>query len=172
MVIHIGATDKSGISNPIQELVEKRDGKELRLGKRLVGWNLKETIALRGQGLSQAQIQKYVRHFAAQRHVVFEHGFPSAKLDAYIALAREIRDYHFAFLDTPLQNGASIQALLKEQFRSASCQFVTLRPARSVQQIEALLLSAPIILRSYDPLVLPEPARRRLPIVRKTEKAA
>lgn len=172
MVIHIGATDESGISSPIQQLVEKRDGRELHVGKRLIGWNLKDTIALRGQGIPQAQLQKYVRHFAAQRHVVFENMFPPAKIDPYIELAREIREYLFAFLDAPLPESTSTQAQLKTQFLTASCKFVTLRPARSVQQLEVLLLAAPVVLRSYDPLVLPEPARRKLPIVRKTENAA
>jgi len=171
MVIHVGAND-SGISSPIQQLIEKRDGRELRLGQRLIGWNVKDTIALRGQGLPQAELQKYVRHFAAQRHVVFENIFPSAKIDPYIELARELRDYLFAFLDAPLPGSTSAQAMLKAQFLNASCNFVTLRPARSVQQLEVLLLAAPFVLRSYDPLVLPEPARRKLPIVRKTEKAA
>jgi len=172
MVIHIGATDESGTSNPVQQLVEKRDGRELHVGKRLVGWNLKDTIALRGQSIPQAQLQKYVRHFAVQRHVVFESVFPAAKIDPYIELARELREYLFAFLDEPLPESTSAQALLKAQFLTASCKFVTLRPARSVQQLEVLLLAAPVVLRSYDPLVLPEPARRKLPIVRKTENAA
>ena len=170
MVIHIGATGDSGISSPIQQLVDKRDGKELRLAKRLIGWNLKDTIALRGQGLPQPELQKYVRHFAGQRHVVFENMLPPEEIDPYIALARELRDYLFAFLDVPLPECMSAQ--LKAQFLSASCKFVTLRPARSVQQLEVLLLAAPFVLRSHDPLVLPEPERRKLPIVRKTEKAA
>jgi hypothetical protein len=173
MVIHIGAKDESGDSSTIQQLVEKRNGRELRLGRRLIGWNLNDTIVLRGQGLSQTQIQKYVLHFAAQRHVVFEGVFPAANIDPYIGLAREVRDYLFAFLDTPQQERWSTQALLKEQFRNASCKVVTLRPARSVQQLEVLLLSAPTFLGSYEALVLPEPARcRRRAIVRKTEKAA
>jgi hypothetical protein len=172
MVIHLGATDESGISSPIQQLVEKRDGRELHVGKRLIGWNLKDTIVLRGHGVPQAQLQKYVRHFAAQRHVVFENVFPQAQIDPYIELARDLRDYLFAFLDAPLPENTSTQALLKAQFLTASCKFVTLRPARSVQQLEVLLLAAPVVLRSYDALVLPEPARRKLPIVRKTETAA
>ena len=172
MVIHVGASDESGFLSPIQQLVEKRDGRELRLGKRLIGWNLKDTIALRGEGLPQAELQKYVRHFAAQRHVVFENIFPPQKIDPYIELARELRDYLFAFLDAPLRESTSTQAMLKAQVLNASCNFVTLRPARSVQQLEVLLLAAPFVLRSYDPLVLPEPARRKLPIVRRTEKAA
>jgi hypothetical protein len=173
MVIHIGATDESSTSSAIQQLVEKRDGKELRLGKRLIGWNLKDTIVVRRQGLSQAQIQKYVRHFAAQRHVIFEDALPPTNIDPYIVLAREVRDYLFAFLDLPQPEIRSTQAQLMEQFRSASCKVVTLRQARSVQQLEVLLLSAQTVLGSYDPLVLPEPARRKArPDVRKTEKAA
>jgi hypothetical protein len=172
MIIHIGATDESGVLSPIQQLVQKRDGKELHVGKRLIGWNLKDTIALRCQGIPQAQLQRYIRHFAAQRHVVFESPFPAAPIDPYIELARELRDYLFAFVEAPVQKSASAQALIKAQFLTASCKVVTLRPARSLPQIEVLLLAAPIVLRSYDPLVLPEPARRKLPIVRKTETAA
>ena len=106
--------------------------------------------------MSQNLIQKYVHHFSTQRHVIFEAVFPTANIDPYVALAREVRDYLFAFMDTSLRENRVIQVHLKQRFQNAACKVVTLRPARSVQQLEVLLLSARMVRGSSEPLVLPK----------------
>ena len=173
MVIHIYAADGSDTPSTVEQLVEKRNGRELHLGKRLIGWNLNDTIAICRRAVPDAQVQQFVRHFASQRHVVFEDAFPAASVEPYTVLAREVKNYLFAFLDTAAQERWAAQALLKNRIRSASCEVVTLRAARSIQQLEALLLSAQMVLGSYNPLVLPEPPRRTARAsTRKTSKAA
>jgi hypothetical protein len=174
MVIHIRNTDGSGTSKTIEQLVEKRYGKAIVLGKQLIGWNLNDTVVIRSEGLSQSVLQKYVRHFATQRHVIFEDVFPAANIDPYVAMARELRDYLFAFMDTSLRENWLTQVQLKQRFQSAACQVVTLRPARSLQQLEVLLLSAKMVHGSSEPLVLPKMTLRRsqTSTLRKAEKAA
>jgi len=119
-------------------------------------------------------IQKYVRHFSTQRHVIFENVFPASNIGPYVTMARELRDYLFAFMDTTLRENWLTQAHLKERFQNAACRVVTLRPARSVQQLEVLLLSAKMVRGGSEPLVLPKTTVRRgqSPVVRRTEKAA
>lgn len=169
MVIHVDVAAESATPSPTQQLADTKNGREIRLGKRLLGWNLNDTVVLRSQGLSQALIENYVRHFAAQRHVIFESDFQHSKLDPFIALARDVRDYLFAFVETQALQGNSTRAI-KETVLRASCNVVTLRPDRSVQQLEVLLLASPLVLGSYEPLVLPQAASRTSS--RKTEKAA
>lgn len=162
MVIHVRGSDELRSSMLIQQFVEKRYGRDVRLGRRLIGWNLNDTIVIRSAGLSAAQLQRYVRHFAPQRHVVFDSCFTPAASNSYFAFAREMRNnYVFAFLDAPLGQSQALQTRFKEQIQSTPCEVVTLTPARSVQQLEVLLMSAQRVFRSDEPLVLPEPTRHR-----------
>ncbi|HLW37302.1 MAG TPA: hypothetical protein VKR99_02615 [Candidatus Eremiobacteraceae bacterium] len=174
MVIQLCGVESSDALAPIPQLVEKRYGKEIRLGNRLIGWNLNDTIVVRSEGLTPSQLSKFVRHFATQRHVIFESLSPPKNIGPYVSLARELRDYLFAFVDSPLAEHLRAVERLKEQFQNAPCKVVTLRPARSVPQLEVLLLSAKPVLRSYEPLVLPAAAIRRTTssAPRKTQKAA
>ncbi len=162
MVIHVRGSDELRSSTLIQQFVEKRYGRDLRLGRRLIGWNLNDTIVIRSEGLAAAQLQKYVRHFAPQRHVVFNSCFTPGLSNRYFAIAREMRtNYVFAFLDAPLGQAQALQTRFMEQIQSTRCEVVTLTPTRSVQQIEVLLMSAQRVFRSDEPLVLPEPTLRR-----------
>lgn len=174
MVIHIRGTKTSDTSTMLAHFVERQRGRELRLGKRLIGWNLNDTIVMRSEGVSATKLQQYVRHFAPQRHVVFDHQFPAAAVERYFSFAREMRNYVFAFLKTPTGEHYALQKQLKERAKNASCEIVTLNPDRSIQQLEVLLLSASRVLGTDDPLVLPEAPARRLtrPSVRKTPEAA
>lgn len=174
MVIHIRGANASDTGTMLLQFVERQRGRELRLGKRVIGWNLNDTIVVRSEGLSAAQLHTYVRHFAPQRHVVFDHVFPAAAVEQYFSFAREIRNYVFAFLKTPSGSQCLLQSRLKERAKNASCEIVTLNPDRSVQQLEVLLLSAARVLGTNDPLVLPKTPSRRAPRAgtRKTATAA
>jgi hypothetical protein len=161
MVIHIQGDNARDTSTMLSRFVERQRGRELRLGRRVIGWNLDETIVMRSDGVSAAQLQKYVRHFAPQRHVVFDHSFPPAALDEYFAMARELRTYMFAFMKPPAGANCPLQSELRERAKHASCEVVTLNPERGIQQLEVLLLASPAVLGTEEPLSLPEaPARR------------
>ena len=182
MVIQIRGTDDSGKSVIIQSLIEKRNGREIRLGKRIIGWNLGETIIVRSDGASHAEVRRLVRHFAPQRHVVFEAGIPPSDTRSYLSLAKEVRGYMFAFVNTPLQiclrnARTDVQAhelrednlreqwvaqhKQKELLKSSGCEVVTLQHDRALQQIEVLLMAAQTVPGSYDAITLPKAAPRR-----------
>lgn len=174
MVIHVRGASASDTGTMLQQFVERQRGRELRLGKRLIGWNLNDTVVVRSEGLSAAQLHNYVRHFAPQRHVVFDHVFPAAAVERYFSFAHEMRNYVFAFLKPPSGEQCPLQNRLKERAKNASCEIVTLNPDRSGQQLEVLLLSASRVLGTDDPLVLPETPSRRVARsgTRKTQTAA
>ncbi|MDQ6767938.1 MAG: hypothetical protein M3Z41_09040 [Candidatus Eremiobacteraeota bacterium] len=194
MIIQILGAHGFGQTTAFEHFIEKRNGSELRLGKRLIGWNLRDTVLLSTGGVSQNELRGYVRHFAAQRHVVFESPLMPAKSDPFLGLAREVKDYLFAFIDTPFEiwlrniraqsDSADLSEQLvreqwlrqlkhKEQFRNEGYGVVTLRHGRSIQQIEALLLSARFVSGCYEALTLPKLTRpRRASGSAKTTKAA
>ena len=161
MVIHVRGSDESEMAAIIQRFADNRHARELRLGRRVIGWNLSDAVVIRSEGLSAATLQKYVCHFAPQRHVVFSRGVPEAECDRYFAVARDLRNYVFAFLDARAAEQRAEQMRLKERVRGASCDIVTLSPDRAIQQLEVLLMAAPLVLGSTEPLVLPQPERRR-----------
>lgn len=182
MVIQIRGTDDSGKSAIIQSLVEKRNGREIRLGKRIIGWNLGETIIVRSDGATHGELRRLVRHFAPQRNVVFEAMIPPRDTGSYLSLAKEMRDYMFAFVNTPLQiclRNARIDAQghelrednlreqwlaqhkQKEQLKTAGCEVATLQHDRALQQIEVLLMSARPVPGSYEAITMPKAAPRR-----------
>jgi hypothetical protein len=161
MVIHVRSTDEASSTTLIRHFVENRHGRELYLGKRLLGWSLSDAIVLRSEALSSSLVQRYVRHFAAQRHVLFSRCFTPTAANPYLALAHELRNYMFAVLDPCAADGQSFQARLKKHIKSPACEIVTLTPARGVHQLEVLLMSSPRVLRSDEPLELPEAAGAR-----------
>lgn len=173
MVIHLSAGNAMARSSPMQQLVESRGSEELRYAKTAIAWSLRDAVVMRAEGLPATQLQKLVRHFAIQRHVLVEKELQRTTLTSYIALAKEIRDYFFAFIEAPLPAIPPREVHLKERILAAGCKIVTLRPSRSLQQLEVLLLSAPRVLGSYEPLVFPDVKRRTARAnTRKVQKAA
>src|SRR5579872_2835162 len=171
MVIHVRGANAPDTDMMLQRFIERQHGRELLLGKKLIGWNLHDTVVVRSAGLTAAQLQEYVRHFAPQRHVVFDHMFPAAAVDRYCSFAGELRNYVFAFLKRSRSEPCPVQNQLKDRAKDTRCEIVTLNPDRGVQQIEVLLMSASPVLGTDDPLVLPQARRRRTSRV-KTRKTA
>jgi hypothetical protein len=172
MIIHIRGDEALDTGAMLARLVERQRGRELRLGRRIIGWNLDDTIVVRSEGIALAQLQRYVRHFAPQRHVVFDHRFPAAAADQYFAFARELHDYVFAFMKTPSAECLGLQNQLKAQAKHAGWEVVTLNPDRSIQQLEVLLMSAAPAIGTEDPLTLPEAPARRVAARRTPRKTA
>jgi hypothetical protein len=174
MVIHVRSTDEASSTTLIQHFVENRHGRDLYVGKRLLGWSLSDAIVIRSEALSSSLVQKYVRHFAAQRHVLFSRCFAPTAANPYLVLANELRNYMFALLDPATADAQSFQARLKRHIKSPACEIVTLAPARGVHQLEVLLMSSPRVLRSDEPLELPEATEVRSAggVLRKTLEAA
>jgi hypothetical protein len=174
MVIHVRSTDEASSTALLQHFVENRNGRDLYLGKRLLGWSVSDAIVIRSEALPSSLVQKYVRHFAAQRHVLFSRRFTPVAANPYLALAHELRNYMFALLDPFAADAQTFQARLKTHIKSPACEIVTLAPARGVHQLEVLLMSAPRVLRSDEPLELPELSAVLSAggVLRKTLKAA
>ena len=172
MIIHIRTDEALDTKGVLANFVERQRGRELRVGKRIIGWNLHDTVVVRSDGVTLPQLQKYVRHFAPQRHVVFDHRFPAAATDKYFAFARELRNYVFAFIKTPMVDRLALQNQLKAQSKQSNFEVVTLNPDRTIQQLEVLLLSAAPALGTEDPLILPDAPARRIATRRAPRKTA
>jgi hypothetical protein len=171
MIIHIRADKALDTKSVLASFVERQRGRELRVGRRIIGWNLRDTVVVSSEGATLAQVQQYVRHFAPQRHVVFDHRFPAAASDKYFAFARELRNYVFAFIKTS-SAGLELQNQFKAQSKQSNWEVVTLNPDRTIQQLEVLLLSAAPALGTEDPLILPNAAARRIAPRRTPRKTA
>lgn len=176
MIIHLRATDGVGGPSLVDQLIEKRNGRELFVGKRVIGWNLHDTIVVRSQGLTQAAARRYVEHFAPQRHVIFEDMFAKPPPALYLAQVRRVSDYLFAFVDLHveamrdqwLRRKYQAYDKLERSIRGAGCSVVKLNPDRGVPQVEALLLSARCVLGSCEPLAMPT-AQGRIPAAQLTK---
>jgi hypothetical protein len=174
MVIHIEPWTPSygpTTRDYLEQLADKRGGRELWIGKQFLGWSLSDTIILANEKITKSRLQEYVKHFSAQRHVIFESRCAPSTIASYITLSKSIHAYVFAFVNSATASQSFNK--LKTQMHNECREVVTLRTDRMLQQLEVLLLSAPMVLGSNEPLALPRgPSRKVRASSGKAQKAA